>query len=531
MQQWDRDTSGRLNRISTQPYLASEVSAPTDTMDPIPEEQQSQPGTPMNPNANRTMRDHIHPPRVSAPSCIVPPADDVAVRPYLVPLLPTYHGMENENPYTHLRDFEEVCTTFKEGMMDMDLLKLKAFPLTLKDKAKIWLNSLRPRTIRDWAELQAEFLKKFFSAHKTNNLKRQIYTFAAQEGEKFYQCWERFLETIIACPHHGFDTWMLVNHFYGGMSPAMRQLLETMCGGDFLSKHPEEAMEFLTYVAETSKGWDEPNPREIERFRPSVNQRGGMYALNDEMEMRARLSTLARKVEELEGKQLREVQALTDNTAQPNTCTNFQSPAQPVEQCPMTPAVKDLMSECAHTVGQFKPQQPNAPYGTTYNPNWRNHPNLAWRPNTPVYVPPGAKPQFGSPSQSQQPPPSSPVEQAVLNLSKVVGNFVNNQNGTNEQLTQRIDTVEKTMNKKFDDLQYAITNINKLLEGQEKGRFPSQTLPNPKGMHEVGSGMDEVKSIITLRSGKEVDQPLPKPVEESRQGEKMQPQHIDCVPQ
>ena len=229
----------------------------------------------MNPTAYRSMRDHIHPSRVSASSCIIPPAEDVTVRPYLVPLLPTYHGMENENPYTHIRDFEEVCTTFKEGMMDMDLLKLKAFPLTLKDKAKIWLNSLRHRTIRNWAELQAEFLKKFFSAHKTNNLKRQIYTFAAQDGERFYQCWERFMETISACPHHGFDTWMLVNHFYGGMSPAMKQLLETMCGGDFLSKHPDEAMDYLNYVAETSKGWDEPNPREMERLRPSVNQRGG----------------------------------------------------------------------------------------------------------------------------------------------------------------------------------------------------------------------------------------------------------------
>ena len=537
MQQWDRDTSGRLNRISTQLDLASEVSVQTDTMDPIPEEQQSQPGTPMNPNANRIMRDHIHPPRVSAPSCIIPPVDDVAVRPYLVPLLLTYHGMENENPYTHLRDFEEVCTTFKEGMMDMDLLKLKAFPLTLKDKAKIWLNSLRPRTIRNWAELQAEFLKKFFSAHKTNNLKRQIYTFAAHDGEKFYHCWERFLETISACPHHGFDTWMLVNHFYGGMSPAMRQLLETMCGGDFLSKHPDEAMDFLNYVAETSKGWDEPNLRELERFRPPINQRGGMYALNDEMEMKARLSTLARKVEELEGKQLLEVQAVTDNTAQPNPCTNSPSPAHPIEQCSLTPAVKDLMSECAHTVGQFKPQQPNAPYGNTYNPNWRNHPNLAWRPNPPPYVPPGAKPQFGSPSQSQQPPSSSPVEQAILNLSKVVGNFVEEQKGTNVQLAQRIDTIENTLNKKIDglesnlkqkmdNLQYSITNINKLLEVQERGRFPSQTLPNPKGIHEVGSGMDEVKSIITLRSGKEVDQPLPNPIEESRQGEEMQPEHI-----
>ena len=52
----------------------------------------------------------------------------------------------------------------------------------------------------------------------------------------------------------GFDTWMLMNHFYGGISPSMKQLLETMCGGDFLSKHLDEAMEFLNYVAETSKG-------------------------------------------------------------------------------------------------------------------------------------------------------------------------------------------------------------------------------------------------------------------------------------
>ena len=36
------------------------------------------------------------------------------------------------------------------------------------------------------------------------------------------------METISACPHHGFDTWMLVNHFYGGMSPSMRQCCNQM---------------------------------------------------------------------------------------------------------------------------------------------------------------------------------------------------------------------------------------------------------------------------------------------------------------
>ena len=287
-------------------------------MEPPPEEQQSQQGVQGNPNAFKSMRDHIHPPRVSVPSCIVPPAEDVIVRPYLVPLLPTFHGMENENPYTHIRDFEEVCTTFKEGATDMELLKLKAFPLTLKDKAKIWLNSLRPRIIRNWAELQAEFLKKFFSAHKTNSLKRQIYTFAAHDNEKFYQCWERYMETISACPHHGFDTWMLVNHFYDGMSPAMKQLLETMCGGDFLSKNSKEAMDFLSYVAETSKAWDEPNPKEAKRMRPASNLRGSMYLLPEDMELKAKLSTLARRVEELEGNILHEAQAVTKSLYRPS---------------------------------------------------------------------------------------------------------------------------------------------------------------------------------------------------------------------
>ena len=84
------------------------------------------------------------------------------------------------------------------------------------------------------------------------------------------------MEALNVCPHHGFDTWLLVNHFYDKMSPAMKQLLETMCRGDFLSKNPEEAMDFLNYVVEASKGWDKPNPREVKKMRPQSNSKGGM---------------------------------------------------------------------------------------------------------------------------------------------------------------------------------------------------------------------------------------------------------------
>ena len=157
MHHWDRNTTGLLERSSTPQEEGCEVRIHSGQMEPPLEEQQSHQGAHRDPNVYRSMRDHIYPPSVSAPSCIMPPVEDMVVKPYLVPLLPTFHGMENGNPYMHIREFEEVCGTFKEGVTVMDLMRLKVFLLTLKDKAKIWLNSLRPRSIRNWVELQAEF--------------------------------------------------------------------------------------------------------------------------------------------------------------------------------------------------------------------------------------------------------------------------------------------------------------------------------------------------------------------------------------
>ena len=71
----------------------------------------------------------MHPPRMSAPSCIVPPTKQLVIRPHI--------GMESENPYQHIKKFEDVCNTFREGEASIDLMRLKLFPFTLKDKAKV----------------------------------------------------------------------------------------------------------------------------------------------------------------------------------------------------------------------------------------------------------------------------------------------------------------------------------------------------------------------------------------------------------
>ncbi|RVW81179.1 hypothetical protein CK203_041090 [Vitis vinifera] len=106
-----------------------------------------------------------------------------------------------------------------------------------------------------------------------------------------------------------------------------------------------------------------------------------------------------------------------------------------------------------------------------------NHPNFSWKPKPPPYQPQ---------AQTQAPQQTSSVEQAIANLSKVMNDFVGEQRAINSQLHQKIEN------------------------------FPSQPSQNPKGVHEVetqegdSSKLREVKAVITLRSGKEVDQPLPK---------------------
>ena len=91
---------------------------------------------------------------------------------------------------------------------------------------------------------------------------------------------------------------------------------------------------------------------------------------------------------------------------------------------------------------------------------------------------------------------ASNLEQAIVNLIKVVGDFVEDEKSINAQLSQKIDSVENTLNKmmdgmqnclckKIDNLQCSISRLTNLNTVQEKGRFPSQPHQNPKGIHEV----------------------------------------------
>ena len=168
---------------------------------------------------HRTLQDYLHPTRTATPSCIMfpPNAPPIDFKPGMIALLPTFHGLENENPYVHIREFEEVVATFHSRAEAANTVRLKFFPFSLKDKAKSWLYSLRPKSIGTWEEMTTTFFNKYFPHHKTNNLNRQISNFAQKENETLYQAWERFKDLLNLCPHHGYESWRLVSYFYDGL--------------------------------------------------------------------------------------------------------------------------------------------------------------------------------------------------------------------------------------------------------------------------------------------------------------------------
>ena len=83
-----------------------------------------------------------------------------------------------------------------------------------------------------------------------------------------------------------------------------------------------------------------------------------------------------------------------------------------------------------------------------YRNQWMGSPSYSV---TPTYAPP-PHPQYASWSQPQPPQPISPIEQAILDLTKQVGDAVVEQKEFNAQLNEKIHTEENSLDQRLDGL-------------------------------------------------------------------------------
>jgi hypothetical protein len=130
MRVWSHTLIGRLYRVSSS---FSENMAEEDNQSLHNENNEN--------NRVRTLRNHMNPIRTNSPSCIVfpPDASHFNFKPSIIQLLPSFHGLDLENPHLHLREFEEVCNTYNDLNYSMNSIRLKLFSFSLKNKAKTWL--------------------------------------------------------------------------------------------------------------------------------------------------------------------------------------------------------------------------------------------------------------------------------------------------------------------------------------------------------------------------------------------------------
>ncbi|KAH0709499.1 hypothetical protein KY284_010926 [Solanum tuberosum] len=98
-----------------------------------------------------------------------------------------FRGKQKEDPTSHLMDFDEIMNTFHYNGASDDAIYLRAFPLSLKDDAKIWLRSLPAGSIRTWNEMTTKFLDKYFSLAKTARMRMEISNFSQLESETMFE--------------------------------------------------------------------------------------------------------------------------------------------------------------------------------------------------------------------------------------------------------------------------------------------------------------------------------------------------------
>ncbi|KAK8662890.1 hypothetical protein V6N13_024776 [Hibiscus sabdariffa] len=74
-------------------------------------------------------------------------AEHFELKPVMFNMLNTlgeFGGSHAEIARQHLKSFLEICNSFKIHGVSNDVLKLKLFPYSLRDKAKDWLNNIPP---------------------------------------------------------------------------------------------------------------------------------------------------------------------------------------------------------------------------------------------------------------------------------------------------------------------------------------------------------------------------------------------------
>ncbi|KAJ9145933.1 hypothetical protein P3X46_028260 [Hevea brasiliensis] len=320
-----------------------------------------------NNNNNRSVKDHAYPnigdfmPSITRPRV---EANNFELKPALCQMVQQaqFGGNPSESPHVHLAHFLEISDMLKINGVSDDAIRLRLFPFSLKDRAREWLHSLPPGSITTWDELSQAFLAQYFPPSKTAKLRNELTSFKPRDDESLYEAWERYKDLQRRCPHHGIPKWMLVQHFYNGVSPAIRSTIDASSGGDLMEKSEDEAFSALDKIAYNNYQWS--------CERNEIKKPAGMFELDAMNMINAKFDALTKKMDKLSMK--------VDSSAGGSSNTLEIGAANVNCAADFSALNQDFSSEQVDYVGNYNQRPGGNPFSTTYDPAWRNHPNFSW---------------------------------------------------------------------------------------------------------------------------------------------------------
>ncbi|CAN6583803.1 unnamed protein product [Malus baccata var. baccata] len=234
----------------------------------------------------------------AAPLCIQYPmaaqgkTEEFELKSSLLHHIPKFHGLSMEDPNKHLKEFKVVCSSMTPVNVDGNILKMKAFPFSLMDKAKDWLYELAPGTVISWESMKRAFLEKFFPTSRVILLRKRISGIQQNQGESFPSYYEHFKTLVASCPQHQMKEELLLQYFYDGLLPIERQMLDASAGGALVDKTPMSAKTLIANRALNAQQYEGIGQRDTPRQQVQKDQWCVAYVLSKDMPLKSVLNSL-----------------------------------------------------------------------------------------------------------------------------------------------------------------------------------------------------------------------------------------------
>ncbi|CAM8934366.1 unnamed protein product [Rhodiola kirilowii] len=371
-------------------------------------------------------------------------ADDIEIKSGVIHHLPKFGGMPDENPLRHLKEFHGVCMSMKSASVPENIFKLKTFPFSLESQAKSWLMSLPSGSITSWDQLQRKFMDKYYSHSKAAQTRKELSMLSQGRAETLFDYLERFRHLEESCPNHGIPQRMLLEYFMDGMVLMERRMLDASAQGSILDMYPEEIWELIERVAESTRYLEET-------YKPAPVANVNVHSELQELKnMMAQMMT-----QQPQGNQQVECK-VNKSTFNPikNDNTIFQERTEDVN-------VVGYINK-----GDLPPRRYDGYQG---NNKWQPRQNDGgWQRNNNYDV--------GQPSYPQKQPYKPP--QIRQGDEDPIREFRDEVRGIFKELTQKMGHHAGDIN----ELKRQVSQIaSAVYEQQEdKGKLPSQTIPNPR---------------------------------------------------